>query len=140
MVPWSASVLVQVLEQFNGMQQQMVDQFHQSMRMMVEMFSALHREQMGLVRQELDRLRQLTGELQDLQAELRKNGTGSPAGEASRPAQDTEADGPADSPSTTPAEPAADIRIHAWLGERIAALHAERQGRWEKLMSFLKGG
>jgi hypothetical protein len=33
----------------------------------------------------------------------------------------------------------ADIRIHAWLHERLAALHRERHGLWPKLRRFLFG-
>jgi pSer/pThr/pTyr-binding forkhead associated (FHA) protein len=147
-VPWSPSVLVQVLEQVNAMQQQMVEHFHQSMRLMVDMFTALHREEMGVVRQELHRLQQLTAELQSLHAELGNNGAGSPAVRPGAPPVQPVARAPVGDPSharaagpaAAPAPPAADARIHAWLGERIAALNAERQGRWEKLMGFLKGG
>jgi hypothetical protein len=34
---------------------------------------------------------------------------------------------------------AEDIRIHAWLAERLAALHYERYGLWPKLRRFLFG-
>ena len=64
------SLLVPLMSQFNVMQQQMFDQFHQSVLVMVQMFSSLHRDQMGLIREELDRLHQLTQELHALQAEL----------------------------------------------------------------------
>jgi hypothetical protein len=32
-----------------------------------------------------------------------------------------------------------DIRIHAWLNERLAALHHERRGLWSKIGRFLFG-
>ncbi len=51
------------------MQQQMLDQFHQTMMMMAEMFTTLHKEQAALVREELEHLRRLTRELNTLQAE-----------------------------------------------------------------------
>jgi pSer/pThr/pTyr-binding forkhead associated (FHA) protein len=63
------SLLLPVIDQFSLMQQQMFEQFHQSMMMMAEMFSTLHREQMALVRDELGHMRRLTAELQALQAE-----------------------------------------------------------------------
>jgi len=34
---------------------------------------------------------------------------------------------------------AEDIRIHAWLNERLAMLHHERHGLWPKLRRFLFG-
>jgi pSer/pThr/pTyr-binding forkhead associated (FHA) protein len=67
------TVLLPLLNQFNQMQQQMFDQFHQSVLLVVQTFSALHRDQMGVIREELDRLHQLTSELHTLQAELAKH-------------------------------------------------------------------
>lgn len=66
----SESLLMPLMSQFGQMQQQMFDQFQQSVLMMVQMFSALHRDQMGIIREELDRLHQLTQELKGLQTEL----------------------------------------------------------------------
>jgi hypothetical protein len=34
---------------------------------------------------------------------------------------------------------AEDLRIHAWINERLAALHRERHGPWAKLLRFLFG-
>ena len=34
---------------------------------------------------------------------------------------------------------AEDIRLHAWLAERLAVLHYERYGLWPKLRRFLFG-
>ena len=51
------SLLLPVINEINRMQQQMLEQFHQTTLMMAEMFSSLHREQMGLVREELGQLR-----------------------------------------------------------------------------------
>jgi hypothetical protein len=72
------------------MQQQMFDQFQQAMMMLVQMFSSLHRDQLGFIREELDRLHDLTHELHTLQKELAK-----------RPP--TSAGQPADESSTSPA-------------------------------------
>jgi hypothetical protein len=42
--------------------------------------------------------------------------------------------------STLPPPPSAeDIRMHAWLAERLAVLYYERHGRWPKLRRFLLG-
>jgi len=62
--------LAQLTTQFGQMQQQMFDQFQQSMLMMAQMFGSLHRDQMDLVRDELARLRQVNQDLTLLQAEL----------------------------------------------------------------------
>ena len=49
------SMLVPLVNQFGLMQQQMFDQFQQAMAMMVQMFGTMHREQMEVIRAELDR-------------------------------------------------------------------------------------
>jgi pSer/pThr/pTyr-binding forkhead associated (FHA) protein len=66
------SVLTPLVSQFSMMQQQMFDQFQQAMGMLVQMFGNMHREQMAVIREELDRLHQLSQELQELKAELAK--------------------------------------------------------------------
>jgi pSer/pThr/pTyr-binding forkhead associated (FHA) protein len=62
--------LAQLTTQFGQMQQQMFDQFQQSMLMMAQMFGSLHRDQMNLMRDELAQLRQVNQDLTLLQAEL----------------------------------------------------------------------
>ena len=66
----SESILVPIVNQFGMMQQQMLDQFQQAIAMLVQMFGNLHRDQMDTIREELDRLRDLTKEFQDLKLEL----------------------------------------------------------------------
>jgi pSer/pThr/pTyr-binding forkhead associated (FHA) protein len=66
-----AAFLVPVLQQFSLMQQQMMDQFHQSMQMVVQLFASMHRDQMGMLQQELDHIHRITRELHELQAEAR---------------------------------------------------------------------
>jgi hypothetical protein len=64
------SVLVPLVNQFGLMQQQMFDQFQQAMAMMVQMFGGIHRDQMAVIRAELDQIRELTEEFQALKNEL----------------------------------------------------------------------
>lgn len=71
--------LALLLSHFGQMQQQMMDQFQQSMMMMLQMFGGMHREQMGLVREELDRLRELNDEIAEIKAEMAQR-SGPPAG------------------------------------------------------------
>ncbi len=66
------SVLVPLVNQFGLMQQQMFDQFQQAMAMMVQMFGTMHRDQMEVIRAELDRLHELTDEIHALKDELAK--------------------------------------------------------------------
>jgi pSer/pThr/pTyr-binding forkhead associated (FHA) protein len=69
-IKMSEPLLLPLLSHFGQMQQQMFDQFHQSMLMMMQMMGALHRDQMEAVREELDRVAAITHELQSLQSEL----------------------------------------------------------------------
>jgi pSer/pThr/pTyr-binding forkhead associated (FHA) protein len=64
------SVLVPLVNQFGVMQQQMLDQFQQAISMLVQMFGSLHRDQMSVIREELDQLRVLTNELHALKHEF----------------------------------------------------------------------
>ena len=64
------SMLVPLINQFGLMQQQMFDQFQQAMAMMVQMFGTMHREQMEMIRAELDGLHDLTEEFHALKKEL----------------------------------------------------------------------
>ena len=66
----SESMLVPLVNQFGLMQQQMFDQFQQAMAMMVQMFGTMHRDQMEVIRAELDQLRELTEEFHALKNEL----------------------------------------------------------------------
>jgi pSer/pThr/pTyr-binding forkhead associated (FHA) protein len=64
------SMLVPLVNQFGLMQQQMFDQFQQAMSMMIQMFGTMHRDQMEVIRGELDQLRELTDEFHALRNEL----------------------------------------------------------------------
>jgi pSer/pThr/pTyr-binding forkhead associated (FHA) protein len=161
--------LLPIIEQFSLMQQQMFDQFHQSMAMLVELFSAMHREQTGLVRAELNQLHQLTRELQTLQDQLRKQllprgpePPGVPAVRQPLPVQEPAKERKRDleatptragrrtpsvaTPSSGAPEKSAPLQeegtgneIHAWLSRRIDELQRERQTRWQKLMQLMLG-
>jgi pSer/pThr/pTyr-binding forkhead associated (FHA) protein len=158
-------LLSTVINQFGRMQQQMFDHFQQTVAMMVQMFSGLHRDQMALLRQELDRVQELTQELTMLQAELAKQpaapATGrpvtaapaatlrlaqpsSPTSSTPAPTTASEQTTPAATgsatdaakPAPTPPSPAPED-VHGWLHERIAAIQQERQSRWQKIRDFL---
>ena len=63
-------MLVPLVNQFGLIQQQMFDQFQQAMAMMLQMFGTMHREQMEVIRRELDQLHELTEEFHSLKNEL----------------------------------------------------------------------
>jgi hypothetical protein len=96
------ALLMPLVNQFAQMQQQMFDQFQQTILMLVEMFTALHKDQMNAVRRELDDLRALTRELHELQQELA--GWPAPAAPAPAPAAD-EPHEVAESPATAAPTP-----------------------------------
>jgi pSer/pThr/pTyr-binding forkhead associated (FHA) protein len=155
------SLLVTLANQFSQMQQQMFDQFQESLLMATRLFASLHQEQMTIVRRELDQLHNLTAELQSLQKQLNEPRTKaepapSPAevdsvlpilkGPAAPPSGETVHAAPTvTSPSemATPGEgasaPAANEDIHAWLTQRISSLQEERQTRWNKLLGMILG-
>lgn len=101
------AVLVPLMNQFGMMQQQMMDQFQNAMGMVVEMFGSLQREQMDLIRQELDQLRDVTREVQDLKAELASYARDRDAAAVADQAPPATASGPAAAPNP-PTSPAAD--------------------------------
>jgi pSer/pThr/pTyr-binding forkhead associated (FHA) protein len=51
-------------------QMQLMESFHNDMILMVQMFAAMHRQQLESVRHEMDMVQRLTGQLQDLQTKL----------------------------------------------------------------------
>jgi hypothetical protein len=63
-------------------QMQLMESFHNDMILMVQMFVAMHREHLVSVREELDRVKQLTRELGVLQGKLNESsevGAGAPS-------------------------------------------------------------
>ncbi len=105
------ALLMPVLQQFGMMQQQMMDQFQQSMQMVVQVFAGMHRDQMNMLQQELDQIQRITRELSELQAEARAARERGPAyrnGSLARPAAPRPLTQPPDRASTAPpAEPQA---------------------------------
>jgi pSer/pThr/pTyr-binding forkhead associated (FHA) protein len=72
----TSSLLAPLISQFGLMQQQMFDQFQQAMSMVVQMFGTMHRDQMEVIRAELDRLHELTEEFHALKQELASRSQG----------------------------------------------------------------
>src|SRR5207248_2591836 len=64
------------------MQQQMFDQFHQMMLMLVQTLTTMHRDQMDLIREELAQVQRITNELYALKRDLQNQ---PPPGEAPPP-------------------------------------------------------
>jgi pSer/pThr/pTyr-binding forkhead associated (FHA) protein len=154
-----------MFQHFHAMQQQMMEQFHQALGTMAEMFVSLHRDQMEFIQEELNRVHALTSELNSLKAQMAGNGregtkrqvSATPlwprqstplaptSAEAADPTQNGTRSGETDAASALPIRGGSDSPakgeedIHAWLCNRMAALEGERQGRWQKILSFLTG-
>lgn len=132
------------------MQSQMFDQFHQAMMAMFQAFGTLQRDQMTQVREELDRIRALSSELQSLQAGSPSSPPDSSPGDrlsATTSESPALADrGPARSPdspkrpSAARSEPDVDREYHEVITRRIAELQGERQGRWKRVLDLIKNG
>ncbi len=139
------ALLMPLVAQFSEMQQHMFEQFQQTLLMMAQMFGNLQREQMALIRQELEQIHELTRQLHALQAEG--------AGRAAMPLPATpQAVAPSShlpGRSSKPADSAAragtsspkvcDPNVHVWLSQRLSALQQERQNRWQKVLSLVTG-
>jgi pSer/pThr/pTyr-binding forkhead associated (FHA) protein len=146
-------LLAPLVHQFGQMQEQMFDQFHQAIMMVFQMFGTLHRDQMGLLRDEIGRVGQLTRELQELKAAAaippERSAREAPADPAPAPAPGGAAWGaggapPADharpdGPAGPPPDPHAYEEIHTQLHRRIVAIQHERQDRWQKILTMLRG-
>jgi pSer/pThr/pTyr-binding forkhead associated (FHA) protein len=137
------AVLGPLVQQFTAMQQHMFDQFQQVLLTLVQMMSSMHQQQAALIREELAQFSKATQELHDLQEQLRRGQASPPA----RNAGEAEARRPVANPwpaAPPPAPPAgggslpADENVQEWLNQRIAGLQTERQGRWNRLLGFLR--
>jgi pSer/pThr/pTyr-binding forkhead associated (FHA) protein len=142
------ALLTPLVAQFSQMQQQMFEQFQQTLLMMAQMFGNLQREQMGLIRQELEQIQELTRQLHALPSEAaRKAAPTMPALPQAPPAAGPPTPTPSVKPPRAAAKPEAppvppkfpEGDVHAWLTQRLAALQQERQTRWQKVINLLTG-
>jgi pSer/pThr/pTyr-binding forkhead associated (FHA) protein/polyhydroxyalkanoate synthesis regulator phasin len=151
------SVVSPLMEQFCAAQNQMLDQFQQAIVMMFQMLGAFQKEQMDFIRADLDRVEELTREIQALQAELKNQRSAhppapAPDGVARRPISSSNL--PATPPTVStngrergpespkPAVTAAGESgedVHAWLCQRMAELQADRRGRLQRILDFMSG-
>jgi hypothetical protein len=139
------ALLMPLVSQFSQMQQQMFEQFQQTLLMMAQMFGNLQREQLALIRQELEQIKELTRQVHTLQSEgMRQSAWPLPASpQAAAPSSPT----PSLSwkPTTSAAEAdtsypkRGDPDVHVWLSQRLSALQQERQSRWQKVLSIVTG-
>lgn len=145
-----------LVQQFGAMQQQMFDQFHQTMMMMFEGFATLHRETSGSIRAEVEEVRKLSDEIDQLREETARlaeattmsfqqsalDRTNHLQGQAPRNGQPGGATSPVPAapktpPKVTPAAPDPHVDIHAELCNRLNSISAERQNRWQKILALM---
>jgi pSer/pThr/pTyr-binding forkhead associated (FHA) protein len=69
-VPVEAGALLPILQQFGLMQQQMMDQFQQTIQMVLQTVTRMHQGQMDVLQKELAHLRELTSELNQAKQQL----------------------------------------------------------------------
>jgi hypothetical protein len=130
----SVGDLQALLDQVANIQDQSNDQFRQMILMVTQLFGSMHRETMELVRDELEEIRNLAGELKALRQEsawgrmIESAPAASPQVNGANPGEHQEAK------TSTPRDPG---EIHLIVSERLAAFERERRGRWSTLSKIL---
>ena len=150
-----------LVQQFGAMQQQMFDQFHQTMMMMFEGFAALHRETSTSIRSEFEEVRKLSSEIESLREETSRlaeattmsfqapallkanqhqpsprNEPTEPIKPATKPVPEPQPQ-PKPRPKVTPSPPNPHVDIHAQLCARLNLIAVERQTRWQKILAMM---
>ena len=115
-----------LVQQFGLMQQQMFDQFHHTMMMMFEGFAAIHRETSGTLREEFERVRELSREIEALRVETTRL-----AEAATRPGPEAHARPPCPLPTATATATARPIGRSRWRtpGPRVRGRPSRPGGR-----------
>ena len=117
-----------LIHQFAVAQGQMMEQFQQSMVMVMNMFGQMHREQMDSMQSELGRMAELNSEMQKLQAQMTDSSI--PVLTVSH-----ENNSPLLNIDSSVSDESA--HQHNWVYERITALQKERQTIWQRLFGMM---
>jgi hypothetical protein len=139
--------MLQLMDQLGQFPGQMPEQLGPPLMLMARAFGSMFREQMDLVRQELDEMRRLGRELEALRAELAVvAAAGQPAAPALSAPPPQQAPALAPAPVPPDARPTVDPQaqaglneLHATLYRRLATLQEEQQSRWQKLLGTVLG-
>lgn len=144
-----------LVHQFGMMQQQMFDQFHQTMMMMFEGFAAIHREQANSIREEFEQVRQLSEEIESLRRETARLADEAARSNSPRPRSSAgpghfssgRSTGEERPPALRPPdptikranipEPDPQTDIHSQLLLRLSTMQNERQTRWQKILNMM---
>jgi pSer/pThr/pTyr-binding forkhead associated (FHA) protein len=127
----SDELLAALVREFGRSQQDMAAQFQQAIVAVCRMFAGMHQEQMSLLRDELDQLRQAQSPPPALPA------AGSPPSNETPPPK-PRPKVPEPPPLTEPIPDAPDD-IHLWLARKVQDIQDEGQGRWRKILNNLAG-
>ena len=117
-----------LIHQFAVAQGQMMEQFQQSMVMVMNMFGQMHREQMDSMQSELARMAELNTEMQKLQAQM---------ADQSNPVIALPQENNPLSQAVNSAVSEESASQHNWVYERITALQKERQTIWQRLFGMM---
>lgn len=135
--------LVMLVEQFGRMQQNMLEQFNQSLMMLMQHMGDQYREQMRQVRGEMDELRRLTDELIGMKERVRDNAmtamtTITTTAAASLPElPKPQGDLSEKLPPPIPV-PVDDPLV--MVSRRISEIRGEQRSRWQRIMDLVKSG
>src|SRR5262249_16861462 len=125
-----------------------LDQFQQSLMLMLQTFAKMNNEQMDLIRGELAELRRLTEELHDARSQLPASAAPSegpppsPAAEPRKAATTPAPPLPRHPPplmQRKPSTPTPETDVHDWLSGRIANLESQREGVLRRVFKKLTG-
>jgi pSer/pThr/pTyr-binding forkhead associated (FHA) protein len=144
------NALFPLVQQFNNLQQQMFDQFQQTLVMLVRLMSSMHQEQVALIREELGQIQKVTEELNRLQGQAHQGRAVSPGGVLRRggaspvgQVQPRSSVTPLPVPASFAGQPRSvngnDGDIHDWVTRRVSELQADRQSRWQRIVDFVRG-
>jgi hypothetical protein len=133
-------ILRPLLEQGGPFPEPTGSPFGQALMMLIRLLGDVHRDHLGLVREELEQIRRLSVEVRTLRAQLARPDPG--ALQAGAPAEGPDPAGNdrppvEDEPGAAPTERPDPQLIQAIVGERIAAWERERQSRWRKVLDLL---
>jgi pSer/pThr/pTyr-binding forkhead associated (FHA) protein len=140
-----AAVLPGLLDQMGRMQQHLAGQFQQAAVALFQMVGDQHKSEMDRLRGELDRVRELSRELEALRPQLASPAP-APAvaqprlADDRRPAQAQPEPPAARMEPPAPVDPErakADEDVHLLLTRRLAAIQGEQQGLWQRVVNLL---
>jgi pSer/pThr/pTyr-binding forkhead associated (FHA) protein len=139
-----------LVAQFGRMQEQMFDQFHQSLMTMLQLVGTLHRDQMTQARQELDHIGQITKQLQIMQADAARAADAFPKSEPLSGLLPGQQEVSIESRSLRPpvrepirrraSDGVNDPDIHELICRRVAELQENRQSHLQAFLGLLKVG